>query len=395
MAGYGSVARRLLVPDVLGRHAHAFWFKPHAGELEPLAARALVLETGAVRLVWVAVDLVAVDRTFTAEVTEAVTRVLGTPGPVIVSASHTHSGPGAFIDSRLMGFLAADQLDRAVRDALIHAVVEAVGRAGAARVRARLGTLAVAGPLVTRGRLPHPPDRDLVVTKIVSLDGAPIAIVWNYAIHGTMLGPGNLRASGDVMGVASRQLERELGAPALFVNGTVGDVSPARHGRQAALEVGAQLAHAVRIVWERIDASEDRPSIKIRTARVALPAPALSVHNCVARWVPRGLSVPLGRAWPRDATLTAVALGGAAAAVTVPGELQSALGTRVKDEARRWWRHPFVAGVSNDYLGYFVTAADYDRVSYVTCASVYGPTAGEQLARAASEVLRELGEDQR
>ena len=28
LAGYGGLKRRLLFPDVLGRHAHAFWFAP-------------------------------------------------------------------------------------------------------------------------------------------------------------------------------------------------------------------------------------------------------------------------------------------------------------------------------------------------------------------------------
>ncbi len=66
VAGYGSVRRRLLFPDVLGLHPHAFWFKPHEGELDPPAARAIVLDDGRERLVWVAVDLIAVDRAFVA-----------------------------------------------------------------------------------------------------------------------------------------------------------------------------------------------------------------------------------------------------------------------------------------------------------------------------------------
>jgi hypothetical protein len=64
VAGYGSVRRRLLFPDVLGLHPHAFWFKPHEGELDAPVARALVLDDGRERLVWVAVDLIAVDRAF-------------------------------------------------------------------------------------------------------------------------------------------------------------------------------------------------------------------------------------------------------------------------------------------------------------------------------------------
>src|SRR6185436_15077624 len=56
LAGYGAFARRLLIPDVLGRHPHAFWFRPSSGERDSLAARALVLESAGVRVALVSVD---------------------------------------------------------------------------------------------------------------------------------------------------------------------------------------------------------------------------------------------------------------------------------------------------------------------------------------------------
>ena len=31
LAGYGGFPRRVWFPDVLGRHAHAFWFRPAQG----------------------------------------------------------------------------------------------------------------------------------------------------------------------------------------------------------------------------------------------------------------------------------------------------------------------------------------------------------------------------
>src|SRR5206468_8239822 len=53
LAGYGNWARRLVAPDLFGRFPHAFWFRPHDGVLDPVVARALVLETAETRVVWI------------------------------------------------------------------------------------------------------------------------------------------------------------------------------------------------------------------------------------------------------------------------------------------------------------------------------------------------------
>src|SRR5207245_1550179 len=185
LAGYGGMKRRLLFPDLFGRYAHAFWFKPSVGERDPMTVRALVLETPAARLTWVTLDVIAVDR------------------------------------------------------ALVGVVEDRLARAG------------VPAPAVTASRLGKPLDQEIVVLKLTTLAGAPLALVWNFAIHGTMLSANDLRLSGDVMGLASARLERTLGAPALFVNGAVGDVSPARHGEAAMVETAGALASTVAAGWTR------------------------------------------------------------------------------------------------------------------------------------------------
>jgi len=388
LAGYGAFARRLIVPDVFGRYPHAFWFKPGTREGEPLWARALVLERDDTRVVWVALDLVAIDAAFTGTVASRLQRAGVRPGVLILSASHTHSGPGAFVDSALMGFLAADREDVAVRDALVTAVVEAVRRADDARAPARVAIGVATAPPVVRSRLGGPLDPEVVVVAVRRAGDAPVAVVWNFAIHGTMLGPSNLALSADVMGAATDALEKALRAPALFVNGAVGDVSPARHGRHALTEVGPALADAARTAWERATPVGAGPLLA-RAERIALPAPRLSLHNCLGRWLPSALTVPLDGAFPSETTLTAVALGDAAW-VALPGEPATALGLRIKTEARRSFRHAFVAGVSNDYVGYLVTAADHGRPSYVTCGSLYEARTGDDLTERAIALLREL-----
>jgi hypothetical protein len=105
--------------------------------------------------------------------------------------------------------------------------------------------------------------------------------------------------------------------------------------------------------------------------------------------VPRAARIGLGRALPSAAGLIAVRIGGTAW-VTVPGELQTRLGLDIKTAGRRSFDETFVAGYSNDYLGYFLTREDYDRPSYVACGSLFGETGGEIVRDAAVELLGRL-----
>jgi hypothetical protein len=387
LAGYGSLRRRLKLPDVLGLYPHAFWFRPSQGVRDVLAVRALVLEYAGRRLAWATVDLIAVDRSFTADAARALAATSSAPTTLLLSASHTHSGPGAFVDSEALGWLALDRLDPGVRRLLLDTVVDAIRRADSARRPARVAVASVTAPPVVSSRLNQPLDREVIVLRVTDAEARPLGVLWNFAIHGTTLGPRNLRLSGDITGEASAWLERELGVPALFVNGAVGDVSPAGHGDRAARELGAALAKAVQTGWAQ--AEPLRPALAAVTRTASLPAPELSLHNCW-RALPRWLTLPIGRVFPRDATLTAVAVGDTAW-LAFPGELQTALGREIKAAGDSRFRHTAVAGLTNDYLGYFLTPRDAEYPRYISCANLYGPRTGACLTRAAADLVRALG----
>jgi neutral/alkaline ceramidase-like enzyme len=388
LAGYGAAKRRLLFPDVFGRYAHAFWFKPSVGQRDPITAKALVLATPAARLAWVTLDLVGVDGTFVRAVQDRLTRSGVPPTALIVSASHTHSGPGAFMASGLIGFVAVDRLDPAVRDALVDAAASSVQQADRARGPALAGAASVTAAGLTASRVGKPLDSEIVVLKLTTPAGAPLALVWNFAIHGTMLSASNLQLSGDVTGLASARLEQKLGVPALFVNGAVGDVSPARHGEAAMVDTASALASVVEAGW-----AQARPApvaaLRIAERRVPMPAAAVSLQRCLGSWVPAFFVMPVGSAMPREAPLLAAALGDTAW-VTIPGELQTSFGQAIKREGRAAFASVFVAGLSNDYLGYFTTREDARGAKYVACATVYGPGAGGCLTDAAIELVRGL-----
>ncbi len=388
LAGYGGVGRRQLIPDLLNRSTYAFWFKPSTGVHDPIMARALVLESGERRVLWLAVDLIGSDGEMVSELKERL-RARGLRyDAVILSASHTHSGPGAFSRSHLFGFLALDRFVPRVREHLLAGMAQAALEADRAKVPVRIGIGRGEVRDVARSRVGLPLDPEVGVLKVVRGDGRPIALLWNYAIHGTLLGKENLLLSGDVTGAASEELERALGVPALYTNGAVGDVSPALRGWPGVRRTADALAREVLTAWQQTPV-ERESSLSAVSERFRLPPPRLSLRNCLGRWVPGWLTVGVGWGFPSESEMVGVAVG-ASAWVTIPGELQTRLGQAVKAEGRRLFGHAFIVGISNDYAGYFLTAEEYARPSYIACASLYGDAGGRLVAARATEIFRTL-----
>src|SRR5262249_17947459 len=77
--------------------------------------------------------------------------------------------------------------------------------------------------------------------KIESSAGRPIAIFSNYAVHGTVLGQGNMQISSDLPGAASRAVEVHYGAAVVspWTSGAAGDQDPIYRVGTAFRNVGA------------------------------------------------------------------------------------------------------------------------------------------------------------
>lgn len=388
LAGYGGATRRLLLPDLLDRYPLAFWFKPSEGVHDPIMARTLLLQFGAVRLLWASVDLIGVDPGMVRDLKTRLTASGLTYASIIVSASHTHSGPGTFVRSSLFETLALDRYAPVIRERLLNGIVAGARLAEERKGPARIGVGRGEVKGITRSRVNLPTDPEVGVLKVVGETGAPVALLWNYAIHGTVLGPHNRLLSGDVMGAASETLERLLRAPALYTNGAVGDVSPSRKGWEGLRETGEELARGVQAVWDRTPL-ERSSEFHVVSEQIELPPPRVSVRNCVGRLVPARVRLGLGWAMPRTTEMVGVAIG-ESAWVTVPGELQTRLGQAVKARGRQLFSLAFVVGLSNDYLGYFLTPEEFEKGGYIGCAALYGEDGGQLIADRAGEIFRKL-----
>ncbi|WP_010581896.1 neutral/alkaline non-lysosomal ceramidase N-terminal domain-containing protein [Schlesneria paludicola] len=91
-------------------------------------------------------------------------------------------------------------------------------------------------------------DETVLVGRVVSEAGAPLATIVNYACHPTTLAWDNTLISPDYIGAMRELVEDETGVPVVFIQGASGDVGP-REGFVGDLKVadrnGRQLGYAV------------------------------------------------------------------------------------------------------------------------------------------------------
>jgi hypothetical protein len=187
------------------------------GVLDPLKARAVVLEHDKDRLALVALDLVGF---FHASVLRVRDRLPGYRY-VLVCSTHNHEGPdslGLWGRSPFTNGVDPDYL-KSVEDRTVRAVQAA---AKAARpVTARLGTARDAG-LLNDTRLPVVKHDELVALRFDGADKEPAGLVVQWNCHPETLGSNNTKISADFVGATVSYLQDGYHCPVVYLNGSVG-----------------------------------------------------------------------------------------------------------------------------------------------------------------------------
>ena len=158
------------------------------------------------------------------------------------SLTHTHSAPEVGVPGLPAVFMSErykHEVDTAytslVEQKLIEGIVEARQKLAPARFgvswgysRANINRRAVdVDGKATLGLNPDGEvDRLIGLIRLDKADGSPMALIANYAIHGTVFGPANLEISGDAPGIVSTYVEQKTGVPLVFINGAAGNLAP-------------------------------------------------------------------------------------------------------------------------------------------------------------------------
>jgi hypothetical protein len=329
---------------------------PSVGVLDPLRARALVLAAGKERIALVSLDL---GRAPTRKSTEAIRkRVKEGAGieHVFLVASHTHHGPVIETDNWPTPQNSyVRQLEQKLSDVILEA---------AKGLRpARVGFASKEVPLNRNRhskRADKPVDRELLVLRVEDADGKLIAQAVNFAAHPTMQDNKVLKFSADYPGALADLVEKESGAPCLFLQGAAGDLStnpgaergPEKFGQALGREVLA-LAKTIRCAAAKDNTLTVREEDFRFGKRFDLADPTLKAAFVAAFF--QDLVDFYEREYREGVRphLTTALLNGRVGFVGVSGEFFCGHSLALKRRARL--EHLLFLGYCNDYQQYFPT----------------------------------------
>jgi hypothetical protein len=427
----------------------------------PLTATALALAplNGSHGQVLLALDHCLLDAAEIANLRAAVSTKLGIPqGTVQISLSHTH-GAGWLSRSRShlpggdkigpyfdrVASICADIALRATSNSKPATILYGTAKCSLAAHRDFWDE--TTKQFVCGFHPTGPTDDTVVLAKVVAESGELLGSIVNYACHPTTLAWQNTLISPDYIGAMSEVVERDTGAPCLFLQGASGDLGPRegyvgdtaiadRNGRQlgfAALSglealpvpgtafhyAGPVVSGATLGSWEHrplADAVLDRQgSWNCRSIIVELPyridLPTVAGTQAdLAKWeaeeraasdpirkrdahamveqmirqLARLAAIPEGRSFPLAVELWSI---GDAFWVFVPGELYHVFQTTLRSRFPN--RAVVVSTVTNGWQpGYIPTAASYGHGIYQEIIAAVAPGSLETLIEV---VASELG----
>jgi neutral ceramidase len=210
---------------------------------DPLYHRVVAMDDGHTQFYLVSTDICLYSPGLYDEVAAELQKATGiTRKQFWWSVTHTHSAPEVGPPAMSKVFLSNrfnHEWDRDYTHQLTSSLIQAIQDAKANLQPARLQTgvgMALANinrrakdvdGKVTLGLNPDgPADRQIGLIRIERPDGSLLALVANYAIHGTVLSGESKVISGDAPGIVADYLEEKLHATVLFVNGAAGNMAP-------------------------------------------------------------------------------------------------------------------------------------------------------------------------
>ncbi len=355
------------------------------GMHDPLLAIALFIDNGDKQIVLCSVDHLGFSYDMVQEVTHQVHQIPSLKNcEIFLGASHTHSGGGAYLNIPPISEALAGSFNSNVRKLYVNKTAEAIIRASEHLTPAKIGIGygQAEGLRFYRASWPENivPLTDVTVIKITHLNDSPLAILFNTAIHPTVLTSQNLFFSADFVGYAREFIQANTKAQALFFNGAQGDINPVIFDddkRFHASEIlGQSLAKEVTKIADQIQISEH---LDIQTKKFS--------YFIEPKETPFGLKLPIEK---YETEINLIIFNQKHPFITIPGELSTVYHRQLKEIAMQLgYANLSVLGLTNDAHGYILLPEAWRHKTQESRKSYAGENYGEFVKERVENLLKD------
>lgn len=371
--------------------------KPSEGILDPLYAKALVLDDGHSKIAIVSADLLWVPLKITNEIRQKVQEKIGIPQEnIMICGTHTHFAPKIDRIAKDWPDTAAAEIDESYVQVFEKKIFDSIMLADKDIKEIRLGvgkgemteivynrrTKKPDGTVAMTFNLPAasadlkfgPIDPELCMLRVDDSEGSLVAAVVNYACHPVSGDPIREKfyyISADYPGYAAGVIEQAEGGNCIFLLGTAGNMNPVRLNRKhPRMQTGKALGGAA---LRHIQFTQPCSDVKIRTLKQQVSLP-------LKKSLPPERLLSVGKDAETQNTEIQVLRIGEVYIVGLPGEVLVEIGLEIK--AKAGIENLFVVSLANDAVGYVCPRAAYKEGGYE-------PGSGTNLAPGAGEIITE------
>jgi neutral ceramidase len=398
---------------------------------DPLLSCALYLSDGQTSILFVSNDIIFLPKPLAGRARARIETLTGVPaGSILLSASHTHSGPITVNHASNEGDPTVPKADPHYLEQLQSGIVAAAVAARRAARSAEVGLVVADGSGIgTNRRDVTGPSDPQVPVLLIRAGGAIVACMLIYSMHPTVLHEDSRLVSADFPGYTRRYLQAEVfgrDCPVLYHTGPAGNQSVRHIAREntfaEAERLGAMLGERIARVAGRARfvaaASLAARHIDVDLPRRTMPsgaeaecqvagaaarlaqlrqagAPRAAVRRAEVDWF--GAEETLALASAADEGRLAEYYGACLPAevqvlqigswrfVGWPGEVFTEYALQVKSHARDTY---LISLANGELQGYIATESAAQLGGYEAGNAIFAPAAGDRLVQATLRLLQ-------
>jgi Neutral/alkaline non-lysosomal ceramidase, N-terminal len=357
------------------------------GVHDPLLAIAFFIDNGEKSIVLCSVDHLG----FTYEMVQNITQqVKNIPElsrcDIYIASSHTHSGGGAFLNIPILGERLAGcynpKVTKYYEEQTVNAILQAAENKNPAKIGIGYGKVENLSKYRGLWPIDVEPLSDVTIIKATQLDGTPIAVLFNYPVHPTVLTSENRLFSSDFVGYARDEIQALLGPgiQPIYFNGAQGDIIPFISNEENRFEscsfLGKCLAETIKNIW---CATEVKDILQIDSYK--------KPYEFIPQPTPQGLKLPINI---YKSEINVLVFNQTHAFVTIPGELSCVYDKLLKKIGKDMgYQQVSIFGLVNDAHGYIILPESWERKTFESNLSFGGKQYGEIIKQTVHHLLEQ------